>query len=223
MIPAAVVPGCTDDHERKEPIVPIFRHAPLQLIQIHLQIVVGRDHSQRSPSQARHVSDLVVAVMGLGSQINRGSGVQVAKTVFAVIGERARESDHHRRDVRLGSATGERRDGISREAELLRKPTKRVPFDLIGRGRGTPICQLRVIHGDQRVGHHRSQRHAGVKQTKVARVRDLHLPGTQHLFNIGNHFLERQRLMEVVTRREVSSNLFRRHRGQDGAVRNISL
>ena len=48
-------------------------------------------------------------------------------------------------------------------------------------------------------------------------------PGTQHLFYIGDHFLERQRLIEVVTRRKISSDLFRRHRGQDGAVRNIGL
>ena len=147
----------------------------------------------------------------------------MAKTVFAVIGERAGESDHHCREVRLRSATGERRNRIARQAKLLRKPTKRVPFDLIGRRRGTPICQLRVIHGDQSVGHHRSQRNAGVKQTKVAGMRNLDLPGTQHLFNIVNHFLERQRLLEVVTRPKVGSHLFRRHRGQDGAIRNVRL
>ena len=54
-------------------------------------------------------------------------------------------------------------------------------------------------------------------------MRDLDLPGPQHLFYIDNHFLERQRLMEVVTRRKVSSYLFRRHRGQDGAVRKVSF
>ena len=52
---------------------------------------------------------------------------------------------------------------------------------------------------------------------------DLDLPGTQHLLDIGNHFLERHRLMEVVTRPKVSSDLFRRHRGQDGAIRDVRL
>jgi hypothetical protein len=54
-------------------------------------------------------------------------------------------------------------------------------------------------------------------------MRYLHLPGTQHLLYIGNYCFERQSVIEVVTGREVFSNLFRGYRGQDGAVRNVGL
>ncbi len=98
-----------------------------------------------------------------------------------------------------------------------------MPFDLVGCGRGTPICQLGVIHRDQGVGDHRGQGNAGIKQPEVAGMRNLDLPPTKHLFHIVNDFLQRHLLMEVVTRLKVSPHLFCRYRGQDGAVRNIGL
>ena len=54
-------------------------------------------------------------------------------------------------------------------------------------------------------------------------MRHLHLPGTQHLFYVGDHLLEREGVIEVVARREVGPNFFRGHPGQDGAVRNVGL
>ena len=55
------------------------------------------------------------------------------------------------------------------------------------------LANCGVVHGDQRVGDHGGKRHAGIEQAEVARMRHLHLPGSQHLFYIGDHFLERQR------------------------------
>ena len=54
-------------------------------------------------------------------------------------------------------------------------------------------------------------------------MRDLHLPGPQHLFDVSDDLIERQGCREVVARGEIAANLVRRHVGDNGPVRDVVL
>jgi len=54
-------------------------------------------------------------------------------------------------------------------------------------------------------------------------VGHLHLPLLQHGFDISNHLPEVHALSEVIARLEMSTNLFHRHVGDDGAVGDTGL
>ena len=54
-------------------------------------------------------------------------------------------------------------------------------------------------------------------------MRDLHLPGAQHLLYVCNYVLEGQRFLEIIARPEIGTNFLRGDGGQNGAVRNVGL
>ena len=174
-----------DHHEWREPASPILGHSSREISEIHLQIAIRCDHAQRPAAQSRHLRDLGERVMGLVRQIDRRRCGQAPKPAFAIVRKRARQRDDDRREIRLRSAIREARDGTRREAELPRQPRERVPFDLVGRRRGTPARQLRVVHRDKRVCDDRRKRHARIEESEVPRMRHLHLPCSQHPFDVG--------------------------------------
>jgi hypothetical protein len=106
----------------------------------------------------------------------------------------------------------------SRAGRTFSEPCKRVPLHLVCRRRGAPVGQLRVVHGHQRIRNTEASVTLGLKEAEVARMSDLHLPLAQHLFHIGDNFIERHCLLEVEARPEIGANLSRRHIRNDGPV-----
>src|SRR5271154_2141412 len=141
----------------------------------------------------------------------------MAKAIFTILGESTSQSNNDRREIGLRSSARKRCAGISREAEFCGEPAKSMPFDLVPRGRRSPIRQLGVVHGHKCLCHYRRKRDTRVEETEIARMRHLDLPSSQHLFYICDSLLQGHWLLEVVARREVASNLFRRHTGDYGA------
>src|SRR5262249_45273152 len=103
-------------------------------------------------------------------------------------------------EIRLRSAAGETGAGISGEAELIRQPRQCMPFDLVRRWRGAPGCQLWVVHRNQRVRDDGCKRHTRVEKAEVARMSYLHLPHSQHPFDIRGDVVQLQWLGEVIAR-----------------------
>ena len=222
--PAAVVPAVPTTMNGRNPLRAVFSDRAVQLLNIHLEIAVRRDQTKALPSEPGHVRDFVEAMMRLPGEVDR-----------RLRGEAAEVRVRRSREMRASSATttAERFASIPplvkvaieslRQTELCGEPTKCVALHLVGRGRGAPVRQLWVIHGDQGVGDHRCQGHAGVEEAEVARVRHLHLPFMQHLLHVGDYVVQAHAPLEVVARLKVSANLFRRYIRDDGTVRDTRL
>ena len=128
-----------------------------------------------------------------------------------------RQRNDHRRKIRFAAATRKVRNRLARQTEFACQPTERVAFDFVGRGGGAPGRELRVVHGGDRVGHHRRHGYAGIEQAEVPRMGNVHLPFSQHLLHVFDDIVERQRFAEIVMRSQMRANLFGRHRWNDGA------
>src|SRR5665213_390304 len=132
-------PRGANHHERGESISSIFGDFRLEILEVHLKMRVGRNNTQRSPSEPRHMRNLVVPMMGFLCQVNRWGGGEMPKSVLAIIGESVSQGDNDRRKIRLRSAAREGRTGTYWESEFPREPTEGVSFDLIADRRGSPI------------------------------------------------------------------------------------
>ena len=209
--------GVGHNHERQEPIGTILRHAFSELIDVHFELAVSRDLSEIPPPDSGHMRDLVEAEVSFLSEIDGWLAGKMAKAEFAIAREGVSQCDDDRRKICLHTTAGKCCDGMVRQSEFTGEPSERVSLNFIGSGRGSPVCQLRVVHRDERICDNRGQGDAGIEQAEVARVGNLHLPFPQHSFRICDDIFEKIGLLEVIARRQVSPDLFRGHGGKDGA------
>ena len=143
--------------------------------------------------------DLVKTVMGLFREVDFGLAGEPLQAMFAIFRKGPRQGDYDGRKICLRSTACKCRDGVLWKAKLIGEPGKRVPLNLICSGRSAPVGQLRVEHGHKRIGNNRGRHHTRVIEAEVARMSDLDLPLSQHLLNVSDHFIERNRLLEIVT------------------------
>ena len=215
--------GGPDHHERRASVSTIRGDASGQIAEIHPQMAVRRDRPDRPAPESGHVGDLAEGVVGLAGQVEGRRSGESAQSLLPVRGERPRQRDDDGREIRLRAAAREACDGRGREAELAHQPGEGVPLDLVRRRRRPPGRQLRVVHRDQRIRDDRGHRHARIEEAEVTRVGDVHLPRPQHRLDVGDDLIEVDRVREIVARREVAANLVRRHRRDDGPIRDVGL
>ncbi len=81
--------GRANHHERQKPFLAILGYAHLQIVNIHLEAAESVAITRRFlPSEARHVRNLVEAVMSFLGNIDSGLAAKMAQAMFTVFRER---------------------------------------------------------------------------------------------------------------------------------------
>src|ERR1700744_4783220 len=137
--------GCANDHQRSESTRTIFSDLGSKSAKVHLQISVGRYHSNRSAPQAYHVSNFAKGMMCFSGKINHGSGRQASETFFTVIRKCTGQSSDDSREVGLRSTAGKGGHCIGWQAKLAGKPAKCVSLNFIGCRSSPPGRKLRIV------------------------------------------------------------------------------
>src|SRR5260370_23553712 len=127
--------GGADYHQWPKTVPPVLRHLSLETREIHLQIAVRRDGSQRISTQPRYVCDLVERVMGLRGEVDGGRRGEATYAFVSVVRESPRQGHNHRREIRLCSSASKGRSSIAGQAELARQPPENMALHLVGRRR----------------------------------------------------------------------------------------
>src|SRR5260370_17660014 len=127
--------GGADYHQWRKAVPPVLSHLSLETSEIHLQIAVRRDGSQRISTQPRYVCDLVERVMGVRGEVDGGRRGETAYAFVSVVRESPRQGHNHRREIRLYSSPTKDRSTIARHAQLARQPGENMALHLVGRRR----------------------------------------------------------------------------------------
>src|SRR5260370_20793276 len=93
-------PGGADYHQWRKTVPPVLSHLSLETREIHLQIAVRRDGSQRISTQPRYVCDLVERVLGVRADVDGGRRGETAYAFLSPVRQSPRQGPNHRRDMR---------------------------------------------------------------------------------------------------------------------------
>ena len=215
--------GGANHQERGKAVLPILRNLPGEIFDVEPQVAVGGHRAQRSAAKPGYVGDLAEGMMRLFRQIKRGLPRERSNPAVTELRKGMGKGDDHRGKVRFRPAAGKRRTRLWREPKFGGEPAKRVLFDFIRRRRRAPARQLRVVHGDERVGNYGSKGDVGIEQPEVAGMGHLHLPCAQHVLDVGDNLFKRNGFAKIVADRKVAADLLRCHSGNDRSLPDLSL
>src|SRR5439155_16704537 len=201
--------GGTNDHERQKSFLTILSNSLRKIREVYFQMPVCRHRPDSGAPQDDHMRDLDKGVVALVGHINRRPAGQSTHTTGGVLRKRPSQCDNSCGEIRFGAATCEIRDGGIRQAEFTGQPRKNVTLDFVSGGRSAPRCKLRVVHRDECVPNNGGWCNTRVKQSHVPWMCYLDMPCAQHPLDIRSDFGQSHRACEIVSRRQVATNLGR--------------